>query len=318
MAARAPLTAPFLRRGPSTAGMMAWMLGCLTLLAVVFTLRHDHQFILRYLFCLAAGGALEALCRLLRERRFAMPRASNFVTTALLVLSVPARFPLLPLLAGIAVAILIGKLLMEHWRVRLNPMLLGRLFLMLLCADAIQRWDTGHAVDTLTAATPLGLYAAEKAVLPPLLLLTDPAGQVWQQFYTILPGSPGEVFPLLALLCGLILWLAGVSDWRAPLAFLAAFAAGCALLGLPVAFHLAAGSTLFSAAFILTDPRSLPASRSGRLVAGLLAGLLNALVRWYGYHPEGIVLAVLAVNLLSEPLDALAFRLRARALTRAR
>ena len=62
-----------------------------------------------------------------------------------------------------------------------------------------------------------------------------------------------------------------------------------------------------TAVYIVSDPRSMPGSKLGRLVAGLLAGILNAFIRWHGYLPEGIVPAVLAVNLLSPTLDRIAF-----------
>ena len=51
--------------------------------------------------------------------------------------------------------------------------------------------------------------------------------------------------------------------------------------------------------------------------AGLLAGAGNAALRKQGFFPEGVVLVVLAVNLLSPTLDRLAFAARGLALQRA-
>jgi Na+-translocating ferredoxin:NAD+ oxidoreductase RnfD subunit len=54
----------------------------------------------------------------------------------------------------------------------------------------------------------------------------------------------------------------------------------------------------------------MPGSKAGRLLAGLLAGMINAVLRWHGYLPEGVVPAVLAVNLLAPTLDRMAFVMR--------
>lgn len=64
---------------------------------------------------------------------------------------------------------------------------------------------------------------------------------------------------------------------------------------------LVAGSLIFTAVYIVTDPRSMPGSRFGRLAGGLIAGILNAPVRNHGYYPEGVVIAVLVVNEREEP-----------------
>jgi electron transport complex protein RnfD len=187
-------------------------------------------------------------------------------------------------------------------------MLLGRLFLMIAYPDPIQAWlKPGAQIEALSTATPLGLFAAEGAVYAPLKILLGDLRGNWEGVYAVLPGAPGEVLPLLALLCGAALYLRGILDWRPGVLFLAGFALTCLLLRMPVGFHLVAGSVIFTAVYVVSDPRSMPGSKFGRIAAGLLAGVLNAAVRKHGFFPEGVVLAVLAVNLLSPALDRLAF-----------
>ncbi len=311
MAAATNLVPPFLRRGPATRGMMLGMLICLTVTGIHFGIRYDVRFVSRYLAYLAFGALIETVYRLLKDGRLAVPHASTLVTTALLVLSVPAHMPWPQVGVGVLAAVLFGKLMVDRQALRLNPMLVGRLLMMVLFADSIQQWATpGMPFDTLTSATPLGLYAAEGfAYSPSRTLLGDIRGN-WEGLYTILPGAPGEVLPALALVCGTVLYLAGILDWRSGMTFLAGFAIACRLMGMPVVFHLLSGSVVFTAVYIVTDPRTMPGSKFGRLVAGLLAGILNALVRNHGFYPEGVVLAVLAVNLLTPTLDRLAFRAR--------
>lgn len=318
MACETPLTAPFLRRGLLTRNMMRAVLASLLLIALHVAWRYDAAFAVRFAAALAIAAAVEGLYALLADGRPECPRASTLVTAGLLTLSVPARMPLTQLAAGLLVAVLFGKRMPGPKALRLNPMLLGRLFLMLVFPDPIQQWNLGPVPeDAISTATPLGLYAAESAAVSPLRIWTGAIGGVWEGIYAIQPGAPGEIMPLLALLCGIFLYGIGALDWRPAAGYLAGFAAACALLGLPVVFHLAAGSTWFTAAFVITDPRTTPASRSGRLAAGLLAGGANALVRLHGYYPEGVVPAILAVNLLAPTLDRIAFHARGLQLRRA-
>lgn len=311
MAARTEIGSPFLRRGGDTRGMMLAMLACLTLTAAHFALRYDPAFFTRYVGYLAAGLLLEAVYTLLRDGRWSWPHASTAVTTALLTLSVPSFMPPPAVLSGILVAVLFGKLMVDRAALRLNPMLLGRLFMMIVFAGPIQEWLAPETtVDAFTSATPLGLWLSEGVTHEPGRILVGDLSGDWEGIVAIVPGSPGETMPLLALACGVVLYALGVLDWRPGVAFLAGFAALCPLLGMPLAFHMVAGSLLFTAVYIVTDPRSMPGSKAGRWMAGLLAGAINAVVRKDGYFPEGVVIAVLAVNLLSPALDRLAFNAR--------
>jgi electron transport complex protein RnfD len=261
---------------------------------------------------LLAAWVVEVLYYLLRDGRPSAPRASTLVTAGLLILSIPTRMPPFQVVCGLVVAVWFGKLTADRDALRLNPMLVGRLFMMIAFPNEIQQWlppDT--EIDAFSSATPLGLYAAEGAAYQPAKLLVGSIRGNWEEIYAVIPGSPGDALPLLSLAGGVLLYLLGVADWRPQVTFILGFAATCALLGMPVLLNLLAGSVFFTAAYIVTDMRSMPASRFGRLAAGLTAGVLNAAVRRHGYYPEGIVPAVLATNLLTPTFDRLAFRGRA-------
>ncbi len=308
---RQAIVAPFLRRGPDTGGMMLRVLVCLALTALLFGWRWDPRFLWRFPLCLLLAAGIEGLYGWLRDGVLLRPRASTLVTAALLVLSVPAHMPLAQLAAGILAAVWFAKLSVDRAALRLNPMLVGRLFLMVAFPDATLAWlRPGTPIAAFTAATPLGLRAAEGVAWNPWRLLLGDAQGTWEDVVTLVPGAPGDVLPLLTVGFGLGLYLAGVLDWRPGAMFLAGFALAGVVFGRPVAFELASGSVIFSAVYIVTDPRSMPASRAGRLVAGALAGVFNAAVRAHGYFPEGVVVAVLGVNLLSPTLDRIAFALR--------
>jgi len=302
------MVSPFLRRGPDIGRMMAGVLVGLCLTVAHYAARYDAGFALRWLACVAFGLGLEVVYILLKDGAWRRPHASTAVTSGLLALSVPAVMPLWQGGVGILVAVLFGKCLVDRRALRVNPMLLGRLAMMLLFADSIQRWWMGRPpADALTTATPLGFFKAEGEILSLGALLLGNVSGGWQGIYGFVPGSPGDLFPLLTLACGLVLYGCGVLDWRSGVTYALGMAAGCWALDLPVGFHLLAGSTAFTMVYIVSDPRSMPGSRAGRLLAGLLAGGLNAVIRWHGYYPEGVAVAVLVTNLLSPTLDRLAF-----------
>lgn len=307
------INSPYLKAGFSKNWIMFIVFGLITFISLVYSIRYDSSFIIKYLMYVLFGNILEVIFIFLSEGKFGFPRSSNSVTVSLLVVSIPSNFPHGTMLAGITVAVLFGKLLSDKSKIRLNPMLLGRLFLMIIAAESIQNWVlTGTEIETITSATPLGLYSFEKIVYSPFNLLIGNISYNWQGIYTLIPSSPGEVIPLLSIICGIIMYYFKIIDWRTPVFFVIGFALFSYFLNVPVFFSLVSGSVLFSAVFIITDYKTTPASKTGRIIAGLLAGVINAIIRNQGYYPEGIVIAILLVNLVSPLIDMIVFYLRAK------
>jgi electron transport complex protein RnfD len=311
MAKNEEVVSPFIHSGRDSKRVMAPLLIALTLLAALFSVRYNSQFFMRYILAIGFGVTLELVYTSLRDLKLSPPTSSTAVTTALLLLSIPAHMSSLQVGSGIFVAVIFGKLMVAKDSLRLNPMILGRLFLMLMYPDAMQEWQNPDIeIDALSAATPLGLFLSEGfAYGTPQLLLGNVTG-LWEGFIAIIPGSPGDVMPILTIVMGVVLYFMGVLDWRASLTFIIAFGIATQVLGAPLLFSTFAGSIIFTAAFIITDPRTTPGSKSGRLIAGFLAGIINGVIRNFGYYPEGVVFAILIVNLLSPTLDSIAFRLR--------
>jgi len=63
-----------------------------------------------------------------------------------------------------------------------------------------------------------------------------------------------------------------------------------------VPFHLLAGSLLFGAIFMATDPVTTPITKSGRWIFGIGVGLIVMLIRIWGSYPEGVTFAILLMN----------------------
>ena len=62
-------------------------------------------------------------------------------------------------------------------------------------------------------------------------------------------------------------------------------------------FHLLNGATFLAAFFIITDPVSSPTTLKGKIIFGILIGLITVIIRNYGGYPDGIAFAVIFMNI---------------------
>ncbi|MGL4775966.1 MAG: RnfABCDGE type electron transport complex subunit D, partial [Aeromonas veronii] len=103
-----------------------------------------------------------------------------------------------------------------------------------------------------------------------------------------------------------------VINWRIPTAILGALLAASTIgyLVSPDAtatpmFHLFSGATMLGAFFIATDPVSACTTPRGRLVYGVLIGVLVYIIRRFGGYPDAFAFAVLLANLCVPFIDSL-------------
>lgn len=309
---------PYLTVSDSSAGQTVWCVVMLLILGGLYSLFYQPLFILKLSGYMLFATLVELLYRLLRDGNLRIKNAGAALTAGLLVMSVPADMPVRAVC--IALLVSIGLIKMPGGNVlRLNAAVAGRFFLMMAFGADIVRWNfAGQPLDGMTGATPLELWHSDGYAYNLLHLCFGNIHGKWEGLYHIIPGSPGELFRPVLILFGLILFVRGITDWRGGVSFLTAFALTCVAVGEPVGFHLLSGAVLFVAVFIVTDPKSSPASRTGRLIGGALAGIINACIRHYTFYAEGIVYSVLIMNLLTPSIDRAAFRMRGRLIHRRR
>ena len=73
----------------------------------------------------------------------------------------------------------------------------------------------------------------------------------------------------------------------------------------PPWFHVMSGAAVFGAFFIATDPVSASTTAKGRLVYGVLIGVLVYVIRRFGGYPDAFAFAVLLANLCVPLIDNL-------------
>jgi Na+-transporting NADH:ubiquinone oxidoreductase subunit B len=255
-----------------------------------------------------------------------------FVSAMLFPLTLPPTTPWWQAALGISFGVVIGKEVFGGTgRNFLNPALTGRAFLYFaypvqMSGDAV--WtalvDGGSkAVDAITAATPLviaGTTQMGEAVSRTLIQAGYDVKTLFLGFY---PDSIGASSTMLCLFGAVVLALIGVASYRILIGdILGVLAMGYALnwlagpesspyLSMNPVYHLLMGGTAFGIAFMTTDPVSAPHTHGARWIYGFLIGALTVLIRVFNpAFPEGIMLAILFMNVFAPLLDHLAVRMR--------
>ena len=73
---------------------------------------------------------------------------------------------------------------------------------------------------------------------------------------------------------------------------------------LPFYYHIVMGGFLFGIVFMATDPVSAAASNRGKIIYGFLIGVLTVIIRVANpAYPEGIMLAILFMNVMAPMID---------------
>ncbi len=309
------VNSPFLRSGIRTSGMAVWALAALMVPATIYSILYSSPFIFRLIGYALLGMLAEAIYVLLVRRKLKFNHAGSALTATIIAASIPSSMPFLPMLYAILLSIWIVKLPMVGLPLRFNAAMAGRLFLMLVYPNQTVNWGTPTA-DVISTATPQELYHLEGFALALPQLLFGRIEGIWEELFLLVPGSPGETFPILLLLLGALLCFKGIIAWRAPVAFLVSFAVASAAFGDSVVFNLFSSATIFSAVFIVSDPVSTPMSKGGKVAVGILIGVSSTVIRHTTYYTEAIVYAILLGNLFAPLFDRLAFSLQGRKLMR--
>ena len=260
-----------------------------------------------YIVTLAAGGAWETLFAIVRKHEI---NEGFLVTSLLFPLILPPTIPLWQVALGISFGVVIGKEVFGGVGMNiLNPALTGRAFLFFaypaqISGEAV--WVAGP--DGYSGATWLA-KAAEGG-------LGEAGVGTWlKAFVGLVPGSMGETSTLLCLVGAAVLIFTQIGSWRV-MAGVVAGTLGTSLLfnvigseanamfAMPFWWHMVLGGWAFGMVFMATDPVTACYTDKGRLVYGLLIGILVVLVRVVNpAYPEGMMLAILLMNVFSPLID---------------
>lgn len=251
----------------------------------------------------------------------------GFLVSGMLIpLVMPADVPLWMIGVATAFAVIIGKEVFGGTGMNiLNVALTARAFLFFAYPTSMSGdnvWMAGKEVDGFTGSTALGDAASwmtDKPMVAGKEVIGDVMGSfsnhysIADSFFGMIPGSIGETSVLMCLLGALILVATGVGSLR----IIASFFAGGYLMGfilnmisgnpyfdLPAEYHLVLGGFAFGAVFMATDPVTAAQTASGKIIYGLLGGIMAILIRVLNpAYPEGVMLAILFMNVMAPIID---------------
>ncbi|MCK5198680.1 MAG: RnfABCDGE type electron transport complex subunit D, partial [Spirochaetales bacterium] len=158
--------------------------------------------------------------------------------------------------------------------------------------------------DTVTGATPLGMMRVGN--IPSLM---DLLGGVRM-------GAAGESAIILILLAAVYLIYTKTASWKSILSTVLSFLVlqsvffYSGLISAPPLESLLAGSILFIAVFMVTDPISSAKKPLGQVMYGIVIGVSLTLIRNFSLFPEGASFAILMGNMFAPLLDELAVKLK--------
>ncbi|MCP4109925.1 MAG: RnfABCDGE type electron transport complex subunit D [Desulfobacteraceae bacterium] len=123
-------------------------------------------------------------------------------------------------------------------------------------------------------------------------------------------GGIGSTFGLGLIIGGLYLIIRGFIRWEISVSFLVGVFVTAWLFNMsdpetyagPV-FHLLTGYTLIGAFFLATEDSSSPVNFISMFIYGAVGGIMTVLIRNIGAYVDGVVFAILIINLLNPLLD---------------
>jgi electron transport complex protein RnfD len=247
----------------------------------------------------------ELLMNIVMRRPVSIGDGNAAVIGLLLAMLLPATTPWWMVVVGTFLAIVVGMQIYGGIGCNpLNPTLVALAILMLSWKgmmnfdETLVNYDLGfNMVYPLAAVKYFGAGAAADYNIIGLLM-----GQH--------SGGIGSTFGLGLIIGGLYLILRGHIRWEISLSFIAGVFLTALVFNIadpneyakPM-FHLLTGYTLIGAFFLATEDSSSPVNFIAMLLYGACAGVLTVLIRNIGFFVDGVVFAILMMNVANPLLD---------------
>lgn len=299
----------------------------ISLIPVIFMaiLQFKLEFVVALLLSIITVCGVEYLANKIMKKEQTLSNYSALVTAVIFALTIPAGIfsadmhgsvikgyvtGSVLIVASATFAITVGKLFFGGLgRNVFNPAGVGRIF-MLVSFGSILSYFSNSSLDT-SGATPLSMMkvSIESGDNGSILSVLNSYG-LQDLFIGRMPGSFGEVSAIAILISGIFLVVYKAADWRKIVTTLSTFTLLSVIYalreGISMDFVLAqllSGSILFGAVFMVTDPVTAPVTAPGRVFYAIAIGGLTFVIRIFGSYPEGMLFAILIMNMFTHSID---------------
>ncbi|MDM8542905.1 NADH:ubiquinone reductase (Na(+)-transporting) subunit B [Desulfococcaceae bacterium HSG9] len=274
------------------------------------------------------GFFWELLFAVIRKKEI----SEGFLVTGLLFpMTLPPTIPLWQAAVGISFGVVIGKEIFGGTgRNILNPALTGRIFLFFaypvrMSGNSVWTVIDEKTPDAISGATPLAIAAITQPDQAIDTVLSQAGYSFTKLFMGVYPGSIGETSALACLIGALLLIITGIASYRIIaggvlgvlsigwLLNILAADSSMAWQSLNPCSHLVMGGFAFGIAFMATDPVTAPGTDASKWIYGFAIGALTVLIRVFNpAYPEGVMLAIIFMNLFAPLLDYFTIKQRLR------
>lgn len=282
-------SSPHVRAKDTTARIMLYVIIALLPASVFGIWNFGLRALLLIAVCIATCVISEYVFELLIHKKSTINDLSAVVTGLLLALNLPVSLPVWQAVLGSVFAIVIVKMMFGGLGQNfMNPALGARCFLLVSFAGTM----TNFNCDAYTGATPLAMMRNGESVDTMKMLIGTTAGTI------------GETSVIAILIGAIILILLGVIDLTIPGTYIVTFVVfillfgGHGLDGNYVTAQLCGGGLMLGAFFMATDYVTSPITPVGKVIYGILLGILTGLFRIFGANAEGVSFAIILSNLL--------------------
>ncbi len=244
-----------------------------------------------YIIALAVFTAVcsEKLFCIITKRKSTIGDFSAIVTGLLLGLNLPVSVPLwIPVLGSFFAFVVVKMLFGGLGQNFMNPALGARCFLVISFASIM----TDFSIDGVSSATPLQAMRAGDSVNLLDMLKGNTLGTI------------GETSALALLIGAVLLIILNVIDVSIPLTYIGTFVVFMGIFGgkgfdaIFLTQHVLGGGLILGAFFMATDYVTRPITFAGRIIYGIILGLLTGIFRVFGPSGEGVSYAIILSNLL--------------------
>lgn len=231
---------------------------------------------------------------------------SAVVTGMLLAYNLPANVPIYVVIVGAFVAIILAKQVFGGIGQNfINPALAARAFLLAAYPMQVTNFPQplevvggSGALDAITSATPLALMKMGNIESLPDFM---------EVFIGTIAGCLGEVSALALLLGAAYLLVRKVITWHIPFFYLATLFIMTFIFGGQGAYmsfySLFLGGAMLGGFFMATDYTTTPMTVKGQIIYAIGAGIIAAVIRFFGGYPEGVSYSILLMNLAVPIID---------------
>ncbi len=292
-------SSPHIRDNVSTRSIMLDVIIAMLPAAIWGVLRFGAYAGIVVLVSILAAVISEKLYNLIVKKEDTVSDLSCVVTGMILGLNMPPEVPLFVPVVGSVFAIVIVKMIFGGLGQNfMNPALAGRAFCLISFAGFMNNFHSAMSVDAYSSATPL------------ILLKQGQEVNLMDLIMGYIPGTIGEVSAVCLLIGAIYLIVKKVIDVRIPLIYILTFIifimifSGKTTNANFILGEVFGGGLIFGAFFMATDYATSPVTSLGKVIYGILLGVLTGIFRLYGKSGESVSYVILLCNLLVPMIES--------------